>query len=148
MSNQEVAQAMRRHHAIMVQHLEDLVGYLEKADTAWQTTRDRVAGYLVSNVLPHAAAEESTIYRVGTALESLTKLIESMLFEHAVIRDLAKSLEGSRTQGQALTLAASAAKLFEVHAEKENRFIIATLEPRADVDLEAVLGDMHQLLGH
>ncbi len=148
MSNQEVAQAMRGHHAVMVQQLQDLAHNLETAETAWELARDQVAAYLVDEVLPHAGAEESTIYRVGRELESLSKLIESMLFEHTVIRSLTDSLRGSRVHRQALTLATSAAKLFEVHAEKENRFIIATLEPREDVDLGAVLGDMHQLLAH
>ncbi len=148
MSNQEIAQAMRGHHAIMAQQLQDLAQKLETPESAWQSAREAVAAYLTNEVLPHAAAEESTVYRVGTNLANLTKLIESMLYEHTVIQSLTERLQGSPTQSQALTLAAQAAKLFEVHAEKENRFIIAVLEPREDVDLEAVLGDMHQLLAY
>ena len=146
MSNQEIAQAMRGHHAIMAQQLQDLAGKIESADPAWESARDEVAAYLTGEVLPHAAAEESTIYRVGTRLESLSKLIESMLFEHTVIQNLTESLRESRTRDQALTFAVQAAKLFDVHAEKENRFIIATLEPREDISLREVLGDMHRLL--
>ncbi len=146
MSNQEVAQAMYGHHAIMVNQLQDLTHKVETAEIGWESARDQVVAYLVEEVLPHAVAEESTIYRVGTEFESLKKLIESMLFEHTVIRRLTDSLRASVLRSQALSLAASAAKLFEVHAEKENRFIIATLEPREDVNLGAVLGDMHQLL--
>jgi hypothetical protein len=47
---------------------------------------------------------------------------------------------------EALVLGTEAARLFDVHAEKENRFIIAVLEPRNDIDLASVLGDMHHLL--
>lgn len=148
MSNQEIASAMRSHHDLMVQQLQDLVQKIETAGPEWKSARDEVAVYLADEVLPHATAEESTVYRIGSTLEILSKLIESMLFDHTVIQSLTESLRGAHAQTQALTVAVQAAKLFEVHAEKENRFIIAVLEPRKDVDLGEVLGDMRQLLAH
>ena len=148
MSNQEIAQAMRDHHAIMVRQLEDLARKIGTDELAWESARDETVTYLVAEVLPHAAAEESTVYQDGAKLENLSKLIESMQFEHTVIRALTDELRESHTQIQALTVAVQAAKLFEVHAEKENRYIIATLELRNDVDLRVILGDMRKLLIH
>lgn len=148
MSNQDIAMAMRDHHAFMAQQLQNRVQSIETASTTWESARDAVVAYLVDEVLPHAAAEESTVYRVGAKLESLRQLIESMLFEHVVIQGLTEDLRESSQQSRAITLGAQVAKLFEVHAEKENRFIIAVLEPMAEINLEEVLGDMHELLAH
>ncbi len=148
MTNQETARAMKSHHAQMAKELNDLVLAISTSEASWESARNAVASYLREQVLPHAAAEESTVYRVGAKEESLKALIDSMLFEHTIIKGVAERIASSNGRDESLVLAAEAAKLFEVHAEKENRFIIDFLEPRNDVDLGAVLGDMHQLLAH
>jgi hemerythrin-like domain-containing protein len=146
MSNQEVAQRMREHHALMARQLHILADNVVTQKDRWEIDRNEVGAYLTDDILPHAAAEEATIYRVGTQMESLKGLIDSMLFEHGVIRETRDRLLAAPKWEEALVLSTEAARLFDIHAEKENRFIIAVLEPRNDVDLASVLGDMHHLL--
>ncbi len=146
MSNQAVAQKMREHHALMARQLHILADNVLTQKEQWETARNEVGAYLTDDILPHAAAEEATIYRVGSETESLKGLIESMLFEHGIIRETRDRLLAAPKWEEALVLGTEAARLFDVHAEKENRFIIAVLEPRNDIDLASVLGDMHHLL--
>jgi hemerythrin-like domain-containing protein len=146
MSNQEIAEAMRNHHALMAQQLHTLAGHVVTQKEEWGTARNEVGMYLTDDILPHAAAEELTIYRVAAQVDSMKGLIDSMLFEHGVIREIREKLMAASMWEEAVTFSTEAAKLFEIHAEKENRFIIAVLEPRSDVDLASVLGDMHHLL--
>ena len=146
MSNKEIAEAMRNHHALMARHLHMLADNVMSQKDRWDTARNEVSAYLADDILPHAAAEETTIYQVANEFESMKGLIDSMLFEHGIIRETREKLMAATEWEEALSFSTEAAKLFEVHAEKENRFIIAVLEPRAGVDLAAALGDMHHLL--
>ncbi len=146
MTNQEVGQAMRQHHALMARQLHALVDNVVTQKEQWETARNEVSAYLADDILPHAAAEEATVYQVAAQVESMKGLVDSMLFEHGIIRETREKLLTAPKWEQALTLSAEAARLFAVHAEKENRFIIAVLERRSDVNLASVLGDMHHLL--
>ena len=146
MSNLETAHAMYDHHASMTRQLNALVGKLDPFSPTWVLARDEVSEYVCQELIPHAEAEETTVYHVAASLESLSKLIESMRYEHTEIQRLTRSLQVARTPDEGLMLAGQIAILFEVHAEKENRFVIDVLALQPDVDLPAVLGDMHQML--
>ena len=148
MSNGEVAEAMMNHHAQMIGELKQVVSAVTSNLVAWDEGRDKVVDYLRAEILPHAATEESTVYRMGAQYERLTALIDSMVFEHAIIRSVMEALQLSSTREECIVLAAQASKLFSVHAEKENRFIIADLASRAEVDLRTMLGNMRHSLAH
>ena len=145
MSNPETAGAMRAHHAEMAAELNARTSALA-SDTDWTAARKNVVSYLLDDVLPHAQAEESTIYKIAMQYDSLSSLVQSMIWEHTIIRDLSHALANSANRDEALVIAGQAAQLFWVHAEKENRFIIAMLESRADVDLDGLLGAMRDSL--
>ncbi len=142
MSNQETADAMVSHHHEMAQTLQERVQELGSNTNTWSSARDHIVDYLLEDVLPHAKAEESTIYEVALQYEPLVALVQSMIWEHTVICDLAHALKEATHRDGALMAAAQAERLFEVHAEKENRFIIADLTPRPGVNLDAILGAM------
>ena len=146
MSSQETATAMRAHHAAMAEEFQARTQALAAAQADWTSARDRVVEYLIDDVLPHAQAEESTIYRTALTEVTLSTLVQSMIWEHIVIGELAQALKDSHKRDDALMIAGQAAKLFWVHAEKENRYIIAALEPRADIDLDSILSAMRESL--
>ncbi len=146
MANRETASAMRSHHATMAEEFRTRMLALVAPQNDWVHARDHVVEYLTTEVLPHAQAEEATIYAVARTEASLSTLVQSMIWEHRVIGELTETLKVSETRDDALIVSAQAAKLFGVHAEKENRFIIAPLEPRADIDLDSVLSAMRTAL--
>lgn len=147
MSNQDIADVMMDHHAQMIGELKELANGITKNPASWDDARDAMVAYLHSDILPHAVAEESTIYQTAVQFERLEALIASMLFEHTVIHDLIAALKAVTTQESACTAAAQIVTMFSVHAEKENRFIITGLAGLSEVDLAAVLGEMRQYLG-
>lgn len=146
MSNVEISRAMTNHHAEMVNALEGRIDLLVSSTENWQEGRNAVVSYLLNDVLPHAEAEESTIYSAALQFVRLTALVRSMMWEHTIIRELTQALQESIQRDHALMLAMQVSKLFWVHAEKENRYVIADLAPEPDIDLHAILGAMHDAL--
>ena len=146
MPNDVVASAMRAHHASMSREVNRLTEAVWSAPADWGSARDQLVHYLTTEVLPHARAEEVTVYTAGRQFKTLVGLVWSMVYEHEVIGTLTDQLAQATEWRGAADLASKLAQLFLVHAEKEDRFIIAELEPSGDVDLGAVLGDMHKAL--
>lgn len=143
MSNHDIAQAMRHHHAEMVDKLHQLTQQMVMASN-WKFTRDIVTQWITTEIVRQALAEETTVYPVARRINY--QLIELMLYDHVALHTLTTELERSDTRDAALMACAQISHLFESHVDKENRFIISPIESLSDVNLEVVLGEMHQLL--
>lgn len=146
MANDVMANTMRAHHASMSREVNRLADALWNAPGDWQSARDQLVHHLTTEVIPHARAEEETVYAAGRQCKTLVGLVRSMVYEHEVIGSLRDRLAQATEWRGAADVASKVAQLFLVHAEKEDRFVIAALEPSSDVDLGAVLGDMHKAL--
>ena len=145
----EAAAAIRAHHAELHATLRTRVLGLVDAAAAggdFGTARAAVLEFLDDELLPHAAAEERTLYRAAEAGSSAL-LVEAMRAEHV---DLAARVEALRDADLRLATATAASvvlALFESHLRKENELLIPALLARADVSLADLLAGMHQLVG-
>ena len=101
---------------------------------------------LVPELLPHAAAEERSIYPAGD--RGLTAmLVQAMLTEH---KNLIAHVAGLRDSAEAIEAVGSASAiqaLFESHLSKENDLLLPALIADPSVSLGALLGGMHEILG-
>lgn len=146
--NVSARQRMRAHHAAMVAQVRARVQALaEAAVPAWPAARDALAAHVRGEVLPHAQAEESTVYRTAREHRQLGGLIDAMVLEHAAIARLLEALARAASAGEALAIAGGIEHVFATHAGIENEVILAVLEADAQVDLAQILGSMHAALG-
>jgi iron-sulfur cluster repair protein YtfE (RIC family) len=142
--------SIRAHHAQLARGLADRVRSVQDAvrdggDT--RAARRGLVAFLVEELMPHAAAEERTLYAVGRAAADGRLLVEAMTEEHRV---LAGQLAVLREQSEPIALAATAAQiesLFGVHLYKENELLWPLLLDTG-ADLRALLHDTHHLLEH
>jgi hypothetical protein len=152
MSGPEAASAIRAHHAELHDTLRTRVTALVDAvrggdgREAVTAAKAGVLAFLDGELLPHASAEERTLYRAaddgGSAL-----LVEAMRGEH---RDLVARVEALRDVAEALgaaTAASAILALFASHLRKENELILPALLARPDVSLADLLDGMHELVG-
>ena len=144
-----VVDAIRTHH----QQLEQAVaaGALAVRDAADRLgdvapARDALVLLMLQEVLPHAAAEESTLYDVGATLPDTALLVRAMVAEHRRLEALVNELARARTSGAMAASAGGVRALFEAHLAKENDTLLPALVAH-DVDLARLLDGMHEILG-
>ncbi|MEH0843324.1 DUF2249 domain-containing protein [Micromonospora sp. CPCC 205711] len=151
-ADQQAAQAVVRHHAQLAADLDRHVGEVldaaDRGDAAGALRhRDELLGWLRDELLPHAHAEEGSLYAAAGERTEAALLVRGMLDEHQAITGLVAELEtGNRPVRLAATARALAA-LFAVHLAKENDLIVPVLVDAADVSLATLLEGMHDLLG-
>ncbi|KQX69362.1 DUF2249 domain-containing protein [Angustibacter sp. Root456] len=145
----DVVDAIRRHH----EQLEQAVaaGALSVRDAADRLgdvapARDALVLLLLQEVLPHAAAEESTLYDVAATLPRTELLVRAMVAEHRRLEGLVNELARARTSGAMAASAGAVRALFEAHLAKENDDLLPELVAH-DVDLARLLEGMHEILG-
>jgi len=144
----DAVRSIRAHHAQLTSALADRVRSVRDAvrdgGDAHAARRGLVA-FLDDELMPHAAAEERTLYAAGRAAADGRLLVEAMTEEHRV---LAGQLAALRKQREPLNLALSAAQiesLFGVHLFKENELLLPLLLDTG-ADLRTLLFDTHHLL--
>lgn len=144
-------EAVEAHHTQLAGELAGLVTTLVAAAERDPATaggiRAELVGFCDRDLLPHAAAEEETLYPVARDLPSARLLIDGMLAEH---RRLLALVDGLREAGSAVRAAADGQALhvlFEEHLEKENTLILPLLAGAPDISLADLLAGMHDLLG-
>ncbi len=147
--------AVINHHARLAADLntqvESLLGLVEtdqlvKAATA----RQDLVEFVRAEILPHARAEEQTLYPPAAALPQGRLLVDGMLAEHQALTALVDEIAQADGRTVSLVRAAAAARalaaLFASHLAKENGLILPLLVA-ADVSLAQLLAGMHDLLG-
>jgi Hemerythrin HHE cation binding domain len=100
-----------------------------------------VADYFVTTILPHALAEEKTLYAAVAPVER--RLIESLKFEHAALRRLGSELPETSEGNERVAIAGALSQLFALHAAKENEFVLPALLQQPDINLAQLLQTMH-----
>ena len=149
LTDDESADAIRAHHAELQDALRDRVVLLRDVVKAGQVlgpAKRAVLAFLDTELLPHAAAEERTIYLAGdrgvTAM-----LVQAMLAEHrnliAHVAGLGESADAIEAVGSATAIQA----LFESHLSKENDLLLPALMADPSVSLGELLSGMHEILG-
>ena len=109
--------------------------------------REELLMYLWRELVPHALAEEQTLYPAAAALPGMSPLLDGMLVEHRAITAGAEALAATGSAVRAAGSAAGIAALFAVHLAKENELLLPALAASPAVSLTAVLEHMHAHLG-
>lgn len=144
-------EAVEAHHAQLAGELAGRVAMLVAAADGDPAAADEVRSALVSfcdrELLPHATAEEGTLYSAARELPEARLLIDGMLAEH---RRLVALVDALREAGPAVRAAADGRALqvlFEEHLDKENDLVLPVLAGNPDISLSGLLGGMRELLG-
>jgi uncharacterized protein (DUF2249 family)/iron-sulfur cluster repair protein YtfE (RIC family) len=140
--------AVEQHHAMLAGSLATLVERLVTAGTVWQPVRDELVGWCRQELVPHAQAEEKTLYPAAGGFERARLLVDAMTAEHGVIVRLVEDLAAAADPIRAAGTATALQTLFETHLTKENDQVLPLLAQSPGVDLAGLLVGMHELLGH
>ena len=140
--------AMLAHHAALADGVARRVGALrvavERQDHQGASVAELVA-YLAKEVLPHAMAEEHTLYQAAAAKADLAETVAGMVDEHRKLVSLAERLAKSGDGAAAAAEAEAIGALFAAHVAKENELVLPPLAADGAVDLSGLLVQMHRL---
>jgi len=151
-TDRAAAAAVLRHHEQLDATLTGLVAELiEAAESggrhrAW-TVRDTLLAWVHAELLPHAYAEEESLYPAAARQPGAALLVAGMLAEHQAIAELVTELEVTPSPVAAAAAARALRAVFETHLAKENDLIVPLLVDADGVDLAGLLAGMHELLG-
>lgn len=150
-SDAESAELVREHHRHLVVELEALVSALAAAhgeapaQAAFTEARSALTTWLHTQLAPHAAGEEATLYRAAADTLQGRLLIQSMVAEHRVIFELVAELEAATNQPAAAAWAGAVLRVFRGHADKENDLVLPLL---VDAEGVSVADELHAMHGH
>jgi uncharacterized protein (DUF2249 family) len=146
------AEAVEQHHAQMAGTLavrvEALLGAAAAGDQERAgTARAELASWCERELVPHALAEEKTMYPAAQAKPEGRLLVEGMLAEHTAIVGLVKEVADAPDLVRAAAAAMALQVMFDRHLAKENELVLPLLVAAPDVSVAELLGGMHELLG-
>lgn len=149
MDNTQVLTAIRNHHDQLARELVDRSVTVQDAVDRLQAGgdgREALVSFLNAELLPHALAEEQTLYLRAADLPETRLLVQAMVAEHRVLEGLIEDLASARTPGRIAGAAEALRTLFLAHLVKENELLLPALD-EAGVALAPLLEGMHELLG-
>lgn len=150
-TDEQASAAVLAHHAELDQRLGQLVEAVLASGTAGGPTAHQAATGLVSfattELLPHAAAEEGTLYRAASEHEQARLLVSAMLDEHRVLAELVEQVRSGTDPARVAGSARALQVLFGVHLSKENTLVLPLLVEDPHVSVADLLHGMHELLG-
>ena len=156
-SDAAAVHAVERHHAelagALTAHVEALLnavgGVAGSGVDAVEPARGRLVGFCTAELLPHAAAEEGSLYPAAATYEPARLLVEAMVAEHRVlVEGLVEEIRTAEGPVRAAAAGNALRVLFEVHLTKENDLILPLVAADPNVSVSEILADMHELLGH
>lgn len=144
--------AVERHHAQLSAALARQVETLSATAAAhlWgkaDQARVELATWCRRELVPHALAEEQTLYAEAAKRDEARLLVEAMLAEHQVIIRLVDDIATITDVLRAAELARALSVLFGSHLAKENGQLLPLLLAAPDVSVADLLGGMHDLIG-
>ncbi len=139
--------AIERHHAELAAALHGRVGALVDAaggddPIAVAHARERLTTWATAELVPHAEAEEETLYPAAHETVEGRLLVSAMVDEHATLVGLVRRVETEDGVGAAAA-ATALEVLFTSHVRKENLLLLPLLAQHPSVSLAALLDDMH-----
>jgi hypothetical protein len=102
-----------------------------------------VREYLTGEILPHAQAEERTLYPAAAAQPRGSELVRTLTAEHRELEYLAGRLQPGADGTDAAAVSEWIATLFAGHVAKENDLLLPALTG-SGADLATLLADMHE----
>lgn len=142
-------EAIEQHHAELLgalsSHVEALVTAAVAADPVRaRTARDELAQWCERELVPHAAAEEQTLYPPAHEMDAGRLLVTAMIEEHAILRGLVAQIAAAEEPVRAAAAATALRVLFQSHMTKENEHLLPLLAGSATVSLADLLDGMHE----
>lgn len=137
----KLAAALREHHAGLLAAAQ--YGDVPKV---WRL-RDDLLEWLRGELLPHATAEEATLYPAAADDQRGTLLVDGMLDEHRLITSLVVELDSATSPIEAVATSRALVAIFTTHLAKENDLIVPLLVGSELVSLARLLEGMHDLVG-
>jgi Hemerythrin HHE cation binding domain len=143
----EPVREILHHHAVLRRGLEQRVGALcavAEQGAPYGQALAALQEFLAREILPHAEAEEQTIYQAATTKARGSELVHTLILEHRELGRLADWLQSPSREDTVATVAEWIATLFAGHVAKENDLLLPALTD-SGTDLAALLADMHQI---
>ena len=148
MSDHEAFEAIQSHHrqlgAGVTQRVDALVDAVAGA-RGYEVARAQLVSYLVDEILPHAAAEELTIYPEAAKRADLTATVVTMVAEHRELAGLVESIAGASNGEDAARFARTLAERFAAHVATENEVLLPPLVGDESAGVGALLAQMQRL---
>jgi hypothetical protein len=146
------AAAVEQHHAelsaALARRVEAVVSAAALGDAAAAgAAQTDLSSWCARELLPHARAEEVSLYPAAQHRPEGRLLVEGMLAEHEVIGDLVSELAAATDPVRAAAAARALQAVFASHLGKENDLILPLLVSAPDVSVGALLQGMHEVLG-
>ncbi len=126
----EALDAMLRHHQSLVNDVGRFVAQLadrRKGPTGFESARAELLAFLSEEVIPHALAEEATVYKTAMAIEELRPTVRDMTSEHRTLIDASEALAGAANVTAAIDVATRIESLFSHHVERANVVLLPAL---------------------
>ena len=144
-ATEQVRQVVHRH-AVLRRGLERRSGALCEAvesGVPFERLMMTLREYMADEILPHAKAEERTLFQVAATKARGSDLVGALSAEHRALAYLAGRLRPGTEGSEAAMVAEWIATLFAGHVAKVNDLLLPALTG-SGVDLVALLADMHQ----
>ncbi|MDP2773614.1 MAG: DUF2249 domain-containing protein [Nocardioides sp.] len=145
-------EAVEAHHAVLAGALAGQAatlaelaraGRLDEAELA----RTQLLAWCRDELVPHALAEEGSLYAAAAEQGATRLLVEAMLAQHRAIVSLVDALDSARDAVSAAVVAGALRALFDVHLAAENEQILPVLVAAPSVSVTELLGDLHEMVG-
>lgn len=142
--------ASRRHHAALARTLnrrvEDLLAAVEAAPEEVPEARRLVVEFCDTKLMPHADAEEHSIYPAAATDGRTGLLIEAMTAEHRTIAELVEVVRYAVHPVRAAAAAEGVRVLFETHLAKEDSIIYPLVAAAPGLSLKCLMDGMQAIL--
>lgn len=147
-----VVAAVADHHAALLgaasTRVERLLGAVEgRQQDASRAARDDLLAWCQDELLPHARAEEDTLYAAAAALPEGRLLVEAMVAEHGVLARLVERLAAERHPVRVAAAARALQVLLEAHVAKEDDQVLPLLAGAPGVGLSGLVEGLHEVVG-
>ncbi len=147
-SDSRAAAAVGRHHAHLAGAWQLRAEAVVSAGPQdWQDARNDLVAWSRRELLPHAAAEERTLYAAARARPEGRLLIDAMVDEHELITRLVQELAAATTSLAAATRAHALRVVLDSHVAKEDTLVLPLLVSAPEVSVSELLEGMHDLIG-
>lgn len=152
-ADERAARAVVHHHSelatTLTGHVAQLIDAVDAGvdRQAWVARRDAFVTWLRAELLPHAYAEEATLYPAASELPAGRLLVQGMLGEHRAIGALLAELEETTSATVAAATARALQAVFATHLAKENDLVVPLLVAADTVSLAGLLDGMHDVIG-
>ena len=134
------------HHAVLRRGLERRAGALcEAAENGigFQRQMRTFREYLTGHILPHAEAEERTLFPAAAVQARGSELVRALTAEHRELAYLAGRLQPGADGAEAATVSEWITTLFAGHVAKENDLLLPVLAD-SGADLAAAFADIYE----